>query len=161
LDILGSAKLDTQQLGTLGQVSASSLRICVHSALHVIRIMHRVLSPPDPLRHLLGAWWFSLYYSKSEAVCYVPAIKVIAAFNAALVIYSALLIEHQTKLQDQPIVFETNDLRVDHLQQAIECISLLFKGNRMTEKCVQYISHLAQLLSVICKYHHMQKIQQY
>ncbi|KAF2032574.1 hypothetical protein EK21DRAFT_98955 [Setomelanomma holmii] len=136
LDILGSAKPDNQEAITLRQVSASSLRTCVQSALEIINIMHRVLSPPEPPR------------PPSEV--FLNVANAMIALNAALVIYSALLVEHQTSIHNQPAVFEKDDLSLDQLQQAIECLSLLFKGNRMTEKCVQYASHLAQLLSVIC-----------
>ncbi|KAF9691803.1 hypothetical protein EKO04_010190 [Ascochyta lentis] len=133
LDVLGSPNPEPQQLKVLRQVGANSLRICVQSALDLIQMIRDVLSPPNPRRHLLGAWWFALYYT----------------FNAALIVYSALLVESQAKLQDQLTVFTTHDLTIDHLQQAVECLSLLSDGTQMIEKCVQYTSHLAQLLSVI------------
>ena len=65
LEILSKSKPDPQQLNMVRQVSANSIRICVHSALEIIRVMREALMPPDPPRHLLGAWWFALYYSKS------------------------------------------------------------------------------------------------
>lgn len=65
LDILGKARPDFQQLIMLRQVSANSIRICSQSASDMIKMMREVLSPPNPLRHLLGAWWFALYYSGS------------------------------------------------------------------------------------------------
>lgn len=64
LEYLGTSKSTSQQLAMLGQVGANSVRICVQSALMIIKLMQGILSPPDPPRHLLGAWWFSLYYGE-------------------------------------------------------------------------------------------------
>ncbi|KAH7083977.1 fungal-specific transcription factor domain-containing protein [Paraphoma chrysanthemicola] len=133
LDALGISHADSKQLDMLRQVSANSIRICGQSALELVKTIRNVVSPPDPPRYLLGAWWFALYYT----------------FNAALVIYSTILVEHQARLQNQRTVFEENEINLDHLHEAIECLSLLFKGNRMTDKCVRYTTHLAQLLAFI------------
>lgn len=64
LEHLGNAKLDTQQLLTLAQVGANSVRICLQSALDIVKLMRGAVSPPCFSLHLLGAWWFSLYYSE-------------------------------------------------------------------------------------------------
>lgn len=73
------------------------------------------------------------------------------AFNAALVIYAALLIQHQAQVYQHPLELNDSGLSTDSLNQAINCLSLLFRGNRMTEKCVRYISSLANMLSIISK----------
>jgi hypothetical protein len=73
-----------------------------------------------------------------------------AAFNSALVIYSALLIQHQTSYHNKAISFEETELTTESLQSAIECLSWLYKGNQMTETCVRYISALAHRLTLIC-----------
>jgi hypothetical protein len=63
LEIIGSPHSGTQQLAILKQIGANSMRICVHSAISMIKLVQEVLAPPEPRPHLLGAWWFSLYYS--------------------------------------------------------------------------------------------------
>ncbi|PVH98235.1 hypothetical protein DM02DRAFT_531617 [Periconia macrospinosa] len=134
LELLGTPRPDIQQLAVLMQVGVNSLRICAQSALMIITLMRAVLTFPDPPRHLLGAWWFSLYYT----------------FNAALIIYSTLLAQHQMQILNQHPILEGVGLDMDSLHQAIECLSMLFQGNRMTEKCARYTTSLAQLLSLIC-----------
>lgn len=154
LDLLGKSRPDWQRLAVLRQLGTNSIRICVQSALDIIRIMRAILCPPEPQQKLLGAWWFSLYYSKSHSrrLSLLLLADRGEAFNAALVIFSTLLVEHQISQQDHIPVPEKLDLSVQDLHQSIECLSMLFKGNRMTEKCVQYTSSLAQLLSTICRY---------
>lgn len=66
LNVLGMSRPDSEQMNMLRQTGANSIRICAESALEIIRMMHGVLSAPNPPRHLLGAWWFTLYYSKSN-----------------------------------------------------------------------------------------------
>lgn len=38
-----------------------SIKICEQSAMEIVQIVYRTSAPPA----LLGAWWFSAYYSKS------------------------------------------------------------------------------------------------
>jgi hypothetical protein len=64
LECIGNTHLATEQLAILKQLGANSVRICVDSAIKIIKLVQEVLAPPEPRRHLLGAWWFSLYYSK-------------------------------------------------------------------------------------------------
>jgi hypothetical protein len=42
-------------------------------------------------------------------------------------------------------------ISMDSLNKAIECLSLVDEGSRMTEKCVRYITALANTLSTICR----------
>lgn len=50
----------------LKQVGHRSKGICMQSASDLISIVHILLHSPEPKRGLLGAWWFTLYYSKSR-----------------------------------------------------------------------------------------------
>jgi len=153
LEALGSSTAGSQQLAMLRQVGTNSVRICAQSALMIIRLMRAVLSVTGPTRHLLGAWWFSLYYGKPWPPCeFVINAKDDVAFNAALVIYATLLVQHQAKIRKHALALDDLDISMETLQQAIECLSLLFKGNRMTERCVRYTSALAHTLSSICMF---------
>ncbi|KAJ8118505.1 hypothetical protein OPT61_g526 [Boeremia exigua] len=124
---------DTRPPSGAMQVGANSIRICAEAAFDIIAMMHQVLTGPDSPRHLLGAWWFSLYYT----------------FNAALVIYAILLVQHEVSRHDQGHVIEGSKLDSSHLDSAIACLSLLSEGNRMSEKCFRYTSSLAKTLSMI------------
>ncbi|KAI6356234.1 hypothetical protein MCOR25_007924 [Pyricularia grisea] len=121
-----------QRRTTLYQVGANSMRLCVQSATSIIEIVSHVVRSDGMTKQMLGAWWFSLYYT----------------FNAALVIYSAILI------QNDPIVntsadtldFRGMDIRRELLSQAAEALLLLDRGNRMTEKCAKYTYALMHIL---------------
>lgn len=64
LEAMRSAHSASQQLPLLKQVGTNSVRTCAQSAIAIIKLMQEVLIPTNPSRHLLGAWWFSLYYGK-------------------------------------------------------------------------------------------------
>lgn len=54
---------DPQDLKLLQQMGMNSMQICIESAMEIIGIVHGVVSEPGWKHSLLGAWWFSLYYS--------------------------------------------------------------------------------------------------
>jgi len=64
LDLLASRTSDYQQLSLLQQVGMNNVKRCIHSANSIIAIVGHIVNPHTSLRHLLGAWWFSLYYSE-------------------------------------------------------------------------------------------------
>lgn len=55
---------DSQDLKLLQQIGINSMQICTNSAMEIIDIVNRVVSEPGWKQSLLGAWWFSLYYSE-------------------------------------------------------------------------------------------------
>lgn len=63
LEILSSPAEDMQQMSALSQVGVNSLRICIQSAGSIVQLMSHLTSSAKDDRVLLGAWWFSLYYS--------------------------------------------------------------------------------------------------
>ncbi|KAH8726755.1 fungal-specific transcription factor domain-containing protein [Phaeosphaeriaceae sp. PMI808] len=133
LEIIGSSEVDEHQLMILRQVGVNSIQTCVQSALLIIKMTRWALEFREDSQHLLGAWWFSLYY----------------AFNASLVIYSTLLLKHQSEHYSQGLALEESELSFESLQKAIDCLSILFVGNRMTENCVRYTSALAYRLALL------------
>lgn len=58
-----SQNRDPQDLKLLQQMGMNSMHICTESAMEIIGIVNRVVSEPGWRHSLLGAWWFSLYYS--------------------------------------------------------------------------------------------------
>lgn len=52
----------------LKQVGQRSKGICFQSASELISIVNILEHSPDPKRGLLGAWWFTLYYSKHGSI---------------------------------------------------------------------------------------------
>jgi hypothetical protein len=55
---------DPQDLKILQQIGMNSMQIVTESAMEIIDIVSRVVLEPGWKQSLLGAWWFSLYYSK-------------------------------------------------------------------------------------------------
>jgi hypothetical protein len=64
LDIIAGTESDTQELGMLTQVGMDSVQTCVQSATTVLEIVGYLVRAGDMRRTLLGAWWYTLYYSK-------------------------------------------------------------------------------------------------
>lgn len=62
LEALSNPTVHSQQLSMLRSVGTNSVQTCVESAMSIIRLMRSALDIPTSPRHLLGAWWFSLYY---------------------------------------------------------------------------------------------------
>lgn len=52
----------------LRQVGERSKNICIQSASELISIVHTITHSAEPKKGLLGAWWFTLYYSKNCCV---------------------------------------------------------------------------------------------
>jgi hypothetical protein len=89
------------------------------------------------------------YVNNSVNICFLLNIGL--AFNASLVIYSTLLIIHQMQVRQLPLELDDTGISMDSLNNAIDSLSLVDKGSRMTEKCVRYITALANTLSTICR----------
>jgi hypothetical protein len=60
---------DSQDLKLLQQIGINSLQICTNSAMEIIDIVDRVVAEHGWKQGLLGAWWFSLYYSEIFLLC--------------------------------------------------------------------------------------------
>lgn len=62
----------------LRQVGERSKNICIQSASDLISIVHTVTHSPEPKKGLLGAWWFTLYYSEYSISGTTPAFLSVA-----------------------------------------------------------------------------------
>ncbi|PKS08059.1 hypothetical protein jhhlp_006671 [Lomentospora prolificans] len=74
---------------------------------------------------------------------------IFPAFNAALVIYSGLLIKAYADSQDD--VFSLGNINIDRrlLLQAVETLATLDNGNVRAEKCARYIMKLDRVLDAL------------
>ncbi|GIK05786.1 hypothetical protein Aspvir_009899 [Aspergillus viridinutans] len=77
LDASLASGLEPGQERILNEIGHSSMNKCVESAMNIIDIIHELVSATGWQRDLLGAWWYSLYYT----------------FNAALVIIGATWVQ--------------------------------------------------------------------
>lgn len=88
----GSGKA-TESTTSAVRLASGSIQTCIKSAEEIIAIVHTVISATRA-HDLLGAWWFTLYYSRS----YRPhghdvyAYTHVKVFGACLTIFGTLLI---------------------------------------------------------------------
>jgi hypothetical protein len=76
-----------------------------------------------------------------------PCAKSITVFNAALVIFSGLLI--QKTCGANASFSATLDVSRSTLDDAAAALQLLDVGNRMAEKCGKYVEQLGRLVDLI------------
>lgn len=62
--LLKDPKMPHRNAGSVNSMQASFDRVFVQVAESTIDIIYSVLTRPDHGRHLIGAWWFTLYYGQ-------------------------------------------------------------------------------------------------
>lgn len=62
--LLKDPKMPHRNTGSVNSMQASFDRVFVQVAESTIDIIYSVLTRPDHGRHLIGAWWFTLYYGQ-------------------------------------------------------------------------------------------------
>lgn len=72
-------------------------------------------------------------------------------FNAALVIYSGLLIQAYADGQRWLFSLGSAEVRRELLYQAVDSLMSLDNGNTRAEKCAQYIRRLDRVLDSPCE----------
>jgi hypothetical protein len=67
---------DPEDLKLLQRIGMNSMAICTMSAMEIINIIFRIVSDPKWKQSLLGAYWYSLYYSKSLHIIHSHPLNV-------------------------------------------------------------------------------------
>jgi len=129
----GNLDMDPQEINLLQQLGGNSVLICVQSSTEIIAIIHTIVASPHPRRMWLGAWWFTLYY----------------AFNAAIIIFAALLLSHDQTLNTPTLLPVSLPVTVlqKTLGDAAVALKLLDIGNRIVERCTRYLEQLFGVLA--------------
>ncbi|KAL4807917.1 fungal-specific transcription factor domain-containing protein [Aspergillus unguis] len=109
----------------LNDIGYSSVKKCVEAAMGIIDIIHELISSLQWSRNLLGAWWYSLYYT----------------FNAALVIIGATWVHRTSK----PAAHAIANIEI-YPGRAVDTLSKLDRGNRMVDRCRYYLEQLISAL---------------
>lgn len=65
LDVRVARDRDNENMSSADRLASGSIQTCIQSAEQVISIIHSIVSA-NRAHDLLGAWWFSLYYGKSD-----------------------------------------------------------------------------------------------
>ncbi|KAJ5653397.1 hypothetical protein N7490_000400 [Penicillium lividum] len=121
---------DPQDMKLLQQIGMNSVAICTKSAMEIIDIIFRVVSDPRWKQSLLGAYWYSLYYT----------------FNAALVILGTVLVYRDTSLTGCSMAAEAREAR-EYPSRAVAALSKLDHSNRLIDRCRCYLEHFINLLA--------------
>ncbi|KAK2596585.1 hypothetical protein N8I77_013466 [Diaporthe amygdali] len=120
----------------LTQVGERSKSICLQTASDLISIVNTITHSSHPKCGLLGAWWFTLYYT----------------LNAALTIFTLALCNHaNSPIPGAPCSaggVADQALR-GALAEALACLPLIDKGNRMVDKCAKFLATLQQCLNLL------------
>lgn len=66
LDLLSDDSFTDNELSVLQQDGIEIMQTCVQSAVTIVNIVSYAVHATGVQRPLLGAWWFSLYYSKQN-----------------------------------------------------------------------------------------------
>lgn len=102
-----------------------------HAALELISLIHTTTTSPTLGRHMLGAWWFTLYY----------------AFNASLAVFGILLLPER---DDKGVLgFASAGYQEEGraaLGKAIEALKGLASENALVDRCVEHLRRLCQLI---------------
>lgn len=152
LDACGGSQSDPQQLQLLHQLGLSSMQICADSTMQIIDLVYDIVHRSDKLPNLLGAWWFSLYYSMSVLFSCIPGghtypfiLKLLTgdypAFNAALVILGILIVCREGSMSGQLASGVVDKIR-KYPFHAVAALLKLDTGNRMVDRCRLYLERL-------------------
>ncbi|RYP14197.1 hypothetical protein DL765_006558 [Monosporascus sp. GIB2] len=108
------------------QMYKNFYRPCVRAAEEIISITHKVITQKPLGKHLLGAWWFTLYY----------------IFSAALTVFGSLLVPTEDFLG---MGMASDDYRTrgrQTLGKAIHTLVELDNDNPLLNRCIDYLRQL-------------------
>ncbi|KAJ4169167.1 hypothetical protein NW754_011101 [Fusarium falciforme] len=128
--LLRDPMIPTRNPAPVNHMQSNFDRAFVHVAENIIEIIYTVLTRPDLGRHLIGAWWFTLYY----------------AFSAALAIFGSLVI-----FQDNDVEGVHNTDRLERakrsLTQASEALLRMGTENMIISRCVDFLQQLLRAVN--------------
>ncbi len=150
---------------SVNQMQAAFNRACVRMAEEVVEINYVTLTTPSMGRHLIGAWWFTLYYSTCihrGLSSHIPASNdsdadcccwhAFPVFNAALVIFGSLLLPEEDSAAGTDAVSSRVERTKQFLDKAIEALVRLDAGNHVLNRCVDYLKQLVRLADGWCTF---------
>ncbi|KAH7257978.1 hypothetical protein BKA59DRAFT_508871 [Fusarium tricinctum] len=127
--LLKDPKMPHRNAGSVNSMQASFDRVFVQVAESTIDIIYSVLTRPDHGRHLIGAWWFTLYY----------------AFSAALAVFGGLLIS--LDLEDEFSSANRLDRVKKYLNKVSETLLRLSGHNVIVLRCFKFLQQLTKIVN--------------
>ncbi|KAK9426230.1 putative Transcription factor domain-containing protein [Seiridium unicorne] len=135
LNKLGGQPVTNSGTSIFIQIGGRNVQTCFQSASTIIGIVHSITHSAGPSLKLLGAWWFTLYYT----------------FNATLTIAAIMLMDraHGRVDHSEPDIPGAT-LRAS-LIEGIECLPLIDPGNPAVSKCTQVASTISRYLDLLSR----------
>ncbi|KAF7517657.1 hypothetical protein G7054_g13738 [Neopestalotiopsis clavispora] len=124
---------DDPEASMISQLGSRYCRTCFESATKLVDLIHTIFHSPKLSRKLLGAWWFTFYYT----------------FNATLAIAVVILIERVNGSESQSISGISEATLKESLDKAIDCLPLVDPGNQMVSKCTHVASTIRRYLDLL------------
>ncbi|ETS83703.1 hypothetical protein PFICI_05579 [Pestalotiopsis fici W106-1] len=124
---------DDPETSMILQLGSRYCRTCFESATNLIDLIHTIFHSSKLSRKLLGAWWFTFYYT----------------FNATLAIAVVMLIDRVCGSENQSISGIPEATLKESLDKAIDCLPLVDPGNQMVSKCTQVASTIRRYLELL------------
>ncbi|KAJ5654894.1 C6 transcription factor [Penicillium lividum] len=130
LDACGKGSIDPHEERLLQQIGFNSMRICMESAMSIIDIIHELVHSSGWQKSLLGAWWYSLYYT----------------FHSALILIGTIWVGRNSQPATTALSCDIDKL-VAYPSQAISTLHKLDCGNRIVDRCRYYLEQFHDALS--------------
>ncbi|KUM58158.1 hypothetical protein ACN42_g9007 [Penicillium freii] len=122
LDACKKGGIDPHEERLLQQIGSNSMRICMESAMGTIDIIHELVPSSEWPKGLLGAWWYSLYYT----------------FHSALVLLGTIWVGKNYQPATISLSYDIENL-VAYPGRAIAILYKLDCGNRIVDRCRFYL----------------------
>ncbi|KAJ5406403.1 C6 transcription factor [Penicillium sp. CMV-2018d] len=122
LDACGKGGIDPHEERLLQQIGSNSMRICMESSMSTIDIIHELVPSSEWPKSLLGAWWYSLYYT----------------FHSALVLLGTIWVGKNYQPATISLSYDIENL-VAYPAKAISILYKLDCGNRIVDRCRFYL----------------------
>ncbi len=149
-----SPNLNLAEANILSKLGSRSLLTCFRCSMQTIDIVTRITSEPKSATRYLSAWWFTLYYSKSDELLkkYLrrPPSNLISAFNAALVVFGVMVVCHDgvQKISHAP----SREACKEGVEKAVKTLARMDPGNKVIQRCHNYLQRLVAVPSKLGEY---------
>ncbi|KAF4335206.1 hypothetical protein FBEOM_10950 [Fusarium beomiforme] len=127
--LLKDPKKPRRSTASINSMQANFDRVFIQVAENTIDIIHTILKRPDHGRHLIGAWWYTLYFG--------------SAFSAALAIFGSLLISLDAEVGNA----ERIENAKQYLGKTSEALLKLSGHNTLVLRCVKFIHQLLRIVN--------------
>ncbi|KIV92104.1 hypothetical protein PV10_06570 [Exophiala mesophila] len=131
LEVNSTPSYDAEEIDLLRRLGRDSIDVLFNSSIELINIVKLLIEAGGPIRRLLNAWWFTLYYT----------------FNAGLVIAGIAFASHAAtiRIPSAPPMSECKE----GIQNAVKVFDSLSGSNNVIERCHDYMHYLLRAIETL------------